>query len=102
MWAYLLKGYIVPTVCGLTFGFLQGRYIHKLKKSLNALKILNIRNDIPIIICTGYHEHFTREKALETGIKKYFMKPVNFTSLFETIGDLLNTDPLTSVNSRPL
>jgi len=34
-------------------------------------EILKIRADIPIIICTGYHENFTEKEAIKLGIKKY-------------------------------
>ena len=57
-------------------------------------KILDIKNDIPIAICTGYHERLTREKAIEIGIKGYFVKPVPFPDFFKMIGDLLDTDRL--------
>mgnify|MGYP001544686587 CR=1 FL=1 len=39
-------------------------------------RVLAIRQDIPIILCTGYHETFTKEAALETGIRRYLQKPV--------------------------
>ena len=41
------------------------------KLSIEALKI---RTDIPIIVCTGYHENFTKADAIKAGIKKYIQK----------------------------
>ena len=38
--------------------------------------ILALRPDIPIILCTGFHETFTREAALKEGIRRYIQKPV--------------------------
>ncbi|MEQ8189093.1 MAG: ATP-binding protein [Candidatus Eremiobacterota bacterium] len=38
-------------------------------------KILNIRSDIPIIICTGFSESIDSEKAEDIGIKQLLMKP---------------------------
>ncbi len=38
-------------------------------------EILNIRADMPIILCTGYHEKISEEKAMELGIKAFVTKP---------------------------
>ena len=35
-----------------------------------------IRNDIPIILCTGFSEYINAEKSKELGIRGYLMKPV--------------------------
>lgn len=40
-----------------------------------AQEILNIRSDIPIILCTGYSEHLTEERAKELGVREFIMKP---------------------------
>jgi len=53
-------------------------------------KILNIRPDIPIILCTGYSHHIDKEKALKLGIKEYLMKPVMKRKLAETIRRVLD------------
>jgi len=55
-------------------------------------EILKIRAEIPIVMCTGYHENFTREKAVRTGIKKYLQKPIMGKDLLEIIRDLLDTE----------
>ena len=39
-------------------------------------KILKIRKNLPIILCTGYSENITEVKAIEIGITKYVQKPV--------------------------
>ena len=41
-----------------------------------ARKLLDIRPDLPIIICTGYSERLTEEHALSIGIRELVMKPV--------------------------
>jgi len=41
-----------------------------------AQKLMGIRPDIPIILCTGFSEVITEEKAKAIGIRKYVMKPV--------------------------
>ncbi len=53
-------------------------------------EILEIRPHIPIILCTGYHETFSKEDAFKTGIKKYIHKPVIGKELSKIIRDLLN------------
>jgi len=37
---------------------------------------LKIRPDIPIILCTGYSEKISQERAEELGIRKYIEKPL--------------------------
>jgi len=53
-------------------------------------EILKIRKEIPIIICTGYHENFSENDALNAGIKKYVQKPVLGSELSKIIRDLLD------------
>lgn len=56
-------------------------------------EILKIRADIPIIICTGYHENFTEKEAIKLGIKKYIQKPVAGSELSKIIRELLDPIP---------
>ena len=41
-----------------------------------AQKLIEIREDIPIILCTGFSEIINQEKAKALGIRHYLMKPV--------------------------
>ena len=41
-----------------------------------AQELLKIRPDIPIILCTGFSEHITEEKAKAMGIQELAMKPI--------------------------
>ncbi|MDL1966961.1 MAG: ATP-binding protein [Deltaproteobacteria bacterium] len=41
-----------------------------------AQKIMDIRTDIPIILCSGFSENMSNEKAKSLGIKDFLMKPV--------------------------
>jgi len=57
-------------------------------------EMMRIRPDIPVILCTGFSELVTREKALEHGIREYIMKPVlkgemakNIRRVLEETGD---------------
>ena len=55
-----------------------------------AQEILNIRRDIPIILCTGYSEQMTEEKAKALGIRQLVMKPIEIKELAETIRKVLD------------
>jgi len=41
-----------------------------------AKKLMAIRPDIPIIVCTGFSERINEEKAKAMGIRKLVMKPI--------------------------
>ncbi|HIJ41039.1 MAG TPA: response regulator [Deltaproteobacteria bacterium] len=42
-----------------------------------AQGILNIRHDIPIILCTGYSQKMSAERVQKLGIRKYIGKTVH-------------------------
>ncbi len=41
-----------------------------------AKKIMRIRSDIPIVLCTGFSEVISEEKAKAIGIREFVMKPI--------------------------
>jgi CheY-like chemotaxis protein len=53
-------------------------------------ELLRIRPDIPIILCTGYSELITEEKARALGIRKLLMKPVVRAELARIIRHVLD------------
>jgi PAS domain S-box-containing protein len=55
-----------------------------------ALEFMKIRPDIPIILCTGYSEHITEEKAKELGVREFLMKPFEIEDLAKTIRKVLD------------
>ena len=55
-----------------------------------AQNFLEIRQDIPIIICSGYSEHISQEKAKSIGIRKFVMKPLEMRELAMTIRKVLD------------
>jgi CheY-like chemotaxis protein len=55
-----------------------------------AEKIMDIRPDIPIIICTGFSEKISEHKAKASGIRGYVMKPIIKTRLAEKIRKVLD------------
>ena len=57
-----------------------------------AQKLLEIRPDIPIIICTGFSTKIDDEKAKEFGIRGYVMKPVVMSELGNKIREVLNQE----------
>ena len=57
-----------------------------------AKEMLKIRADLPIILCTGYSEVVTPEKAKEAGIREYVMKPLSISELTGAIRRALGTE----------
>ncbi|MBU4261950.1 MAG: response regulator [Proteobacteria bacterium] len=53
-------------------------------------RLLAIRPDIPIILCTGYSEWIDKEKAAALGIKEYLMKPVGKKDLALAVRKVLD------------
>jgi signal transduction histidine kinase/CheY-like chemotaxis protein len=41
-----------------------------------AGKLMSIREDIPVILCTGYSERISKERAHDLGIKEFILKPI--------------------------
>ena len=57
-------------------------------------EILKIRSDIPIIICTGFSNMMSPEKANATGIKDFLMKPLTMRELSKSIRHVLNQNQI--------
>lgn len=55
-----------------------------------AIELLKIRNDIPIILCTGYSRTISDEAASEIGIKAFAYKPVVMSELAKTVRNVLD------------
>ncbi len=55
-------------------------------------EILKIRNDIPIILCTGHSETVSRETAKLAGISQFVMKPLVRQELARAIRRALDTN----------
>ena len=51
--------------------------------------IRTVRPDIPVILCTGYSETMTRERASELGIKGFLPKPILRSELTEMIQQVM-------------
>ncbi|MFH1102811.1 MAG: PAS domain S-box protein [Pseudomonadota bacterium] len=55
-----------------------------------AQELMKIRPNLPFILCTGYSERISEEKALELGIKAYIMKPFEIPKLAKTVRKVLD------------
>lgn len=53
-------------------------------------EILEIRPDMPVILCTGYSSMISEEDALRAGIKKYLMKPIGRFELAVSVREVLD------------
>jgi YesN/AraC family two-component response regulator len=56
-----------------------------------AKKMMKIRPDIPIILCTGFSERITETRAKRIGIRSYLMKPVTERNLGDIVRKVLES-----------
>jgi len=54
-----------------------------------AMKLMNIRPDLPIIICTGFSDQINHESAMQMGISALLMKPVLTSDLAHAVRNAL-------------
>jgi DNA-binding NtrC family response regulator len=55
-----------------------------------AMELIAIRNDIPVILCTGFSEHISEEEAMKIGIKAFIYKPLDIRTVTETVRNALD------------
>jgi PAS domain S-box-containing protein len=55
-----------------------------------AKEMMKIRSDIPVILCTGYSEHISEDKAKAMGIKAFIMKPFVMRDLAKIIRKVMD------------
>ena len=58
-----------------------------------AKELMKIRQDIPIILCTGYSESITEESAKNMGIREFVMKPFVMEKLATVIQEVFAGQP---------
>jgi len=56
-----------------------------------AGQMLTIRPELPIILCTGYNETVTAEKAKALGIRQFLLKPIDQDELATVIRSVLDS-----------
>ncbi len=55
-----------------------------------AVELLEIRPDIPVILCTGYSKKISDETVLEIGIKAFAYKPMLKADMAKTVRKVLD------------
>ena len=55
-----------------------------------AEKMIGIRSDIPIILCTGYIDLISSEKAMAMGFRELILKPFNYREFGELVRCVLD------------
>ncbi len=55
-----------------------------------AKKMIGIRSDLPVVLCTGYSDRVSKDQAARMGICRYVMKPVSKKTLAETVRKALD------------
>jgi CheY-like chemotaxis protein len=56
-----------------------------------ARRLWDIRPELPVILCTGYNEMISEDKAIAMGIRKFLLKPVDQDELAVAIRAALNS-----------
>ena len=55
-----------------------------------ARRLMAIRSDIPVILCTGYSERISKEKAHAIGIREFVLKPIVMSEMAVTVRKVLD------------
>jgi len=55
-----------------------------------AKRLMKLRPEIPVILCSGYNEEVTDQNIKDAGIRAYLMKPMTKAALSKVIFDVLN------------
>ncbi len=55
-----------------------------------SAELTRIRLDIPILLCTGFSETMSEEKAVSLGIKGFLLKPIKMKDLAQKIREVLD------------
>ena len=57
-----------------------------------ARRMLALRPDLPVILCTGYSEHFSEADAKALGIKGFVLKPLVMADLARLVRRVLDNE----------
>jgi two-component system cell cycle sensor histidine kinase/response regulator CckA len=63
--------------------------------------LMNIRSDIPVILCTGYSDLISSEKATAMGFRGFIMKPFNVREGAELVRRVLDQEKPGNSSKRP-
>ena len=53
-----------------------------------AVKVLKLRPDMPIVLCSGFHPNISTDELMSLGIKHFLPKPINSSKLLDIIDEL--------------
>ena len=53
-----------------------------------AVKVLKLRPDMPIVLCSGFHPNISTDELMGLGIKHFLPKPINSSKLLDIIDEL--------------
>jgi len=53
-----------------------------------AEEILNMRPDMPVVLCSGYAPHTDKNELLNMGIKEFIPKPIDSSKLLQIVDEL--------------
>lgn len=56
---------------------------------LGRIKAAGPEKECPVVLCSGYHDQFTREKAAAMGAADFIPKPFDLQALLDLIAKLL-------------
>jgi DNA-binding NtrC family response regulator len=67
-----------------------------------AKKLLEIRSDLPILLCTGFSDQANEQKARAAGIREFAFKPLALSSLANALRKMLDeAKAATSATAAP-
>jgi len=61
----------------------------KMTGAILARKLLHIRSDVPIILCTGYSSLINEDRAAEAGFRDFIMKPISVKDIASAVHRVL-------------
>jgi len=63
-----------------------------------SAELVKINPDIPVLLCTGYSEIMSEEKAFSMGIKGFLLKPIIMKDLSQKIREVLDSNKNENTN----
>ncbi len=84
-WAMFLKD---PSFCDLV---ITDMAMPKMSGADLAQRILSVRPDLPILLCSGFSETLDAQKAFDLGIREFLVKPVAKTDLAAAVARCLES-----------
>ncbi len=67
----------------------QGHIPYSIPGDRLSVELAKIRPDIPVILCTGFSENMSEERAASLDIKGFLFKPVLMKDLAQKIREVL-------------